>query len=177
MNRYEKVRSEMLTCLGNNMMPAITPNGLLTRHDKNCKPSDFLNDNNDYVIQFELCRLWLQDAKFTQRFTKYESTSYAYKHTVEGASKYYVCNGALLLAARSMDLKMRYEPNSPNAQLKISHKWHESFREIHESSTRYFQRKVINFLFDPSLDLFEYVQGWRASKGDKILTMTDLRAF
>jgi hypothetical protein len=98
MNRYEKICSVMSKLLDSNLTPAITPNGILTRHDKNCKSSDFLDANSYYAVQFELCRLWLQDAEFIQNFND-ESTSYQYKHTVEWTSKYYVCNGALLLAA------------------------------------------------------------------------------
>lgn len=174
MNRYEKACSTMSIWLDSDITPAITPNGLLTGREKNCKPSDFL-DEDDYVVQFELCRLWLKDAELIQSFND-KSTSYTYKHTVGGASKYYVCNGALLLAARSMELKMRYEPNSPNAELKISRKWHQSFREINESSTRWFQRKVVEFLSDPSLDNIKHVRDWREIYGNKILTMTNLRA-
>jgi hypothetical protein len=166
----------MSTLLDSDLTPAITPNGLMTKYAKDSKPSDFLDAVDDYIVQFELCRLWLQDAEFIRNFND-ESTSYQYKHTVEWTSKYYVCNGALLLAARSMDLPIKYEFNSPNAQLKISKKWHRAFREVKPSSTRWFQKQVIEFLADPSLDHIKFVQHWRESPGDKILYMADLRSY
>jgi hypothetical protein len=175
MNRYEKIRLAMSTWLDSDLTPTITPNGILTKYEKDRKSSDFL-DSTDYAVQFELCRLWLQDAEFIQNFND-ESTSYTYKHTVEGASQYYVCNGALLLAARSMELPIKYELNSPNAQLKISKKWHRTFREIKPSSTRWFQKQAIEFLADSSLDHIKFVQGWRKNHGNKILTMTNLKAY
>jgi hypothetical protein len=176
MNRYEEICLLMSKCLDSGLKPAISPNGILTKYDKDRKPADFLNDIDYYPVQFELCRLWLQDAKFIQSFSG-ECASYTYKHTVQGASEYYVCNGALLLAARSMNLQMRCEPNSPNAELKISKKWHKAFRQIQPSSTGLFQKKVIDFLADPSLDHISFVREWRKHHGDRILTMRKWRSY
>jgi hypothetical protein len=76
-----------------------------------------------------------------------------------------------------MELEMKYQPNSPNAQLKISKKWHKAFRAINPSSTRWFQKQAIEFLANPSLDHIKFVQQWRKSHGDKLLTMTNWRSY